>query len=697
MSAAPPDAFDALDPALRYHLVNTLGWTGLRQTQLDAIGPVGGGEDALLLAPTAGGKTEAAVVPLLSRMAAQGWRGLSALYVCPLRALLNNLEPRLQRYAGFVGRRAALWHGDVSDAARRRILRDPPDMLLTTPESLEAVLISARTDHAALLGGVRAVVVDELHAFAGDDRGWHLLFLLARLERLAGRRIQRIGLSATVGNPDALLAWLGCGRGGRVVGAARGVPDGEVLADFVGSVPNAVTVLSRVFHGERRLAFADSRSRVEEVAAGLRAAGIRTFLSHASLSADERRQAEAAFAAEPDCAIVATSTLELGLDVGDLDRVVQVGALPGIASFLQRMGRTGRRPGAARNCLVLATTDEELLLSLGVTLLWREGVVEDVTAPPRPAHLYAQQAMALALQQGGIARSGIDAWLGPAADGVPAADRDAVVAHMLETGVLAQDAGVIGLGAVGEREFGRRHFGELVAAFSSPMLLAVHHGGSELGTVHPASLARAPGDPAPTLLLGGRNWAVRDVDWARRRVVVVPAAGGGKARWLGAARNRPAALCRAAERVVAGAEQGCALSKRAAQRLQEVRDRLPFVDGRTLPLVAEEDGRVRAWTFAGGLASAALARALAGSGTRVVGWDEFSVVVRAGDPGLVARAFADLDPAEARAPLPADLDKALKFGLCLPERLAAEVLRCRSDATDAVAQVLARPTRIVRT
>ena len=170
-----------------------------------------------LLAPTAGGKTEAAMLPLLSRMASEGWRGVSVLYVCPLKALLNNLEPRLQRYASFVGLRAGLWHGDIGDAARRRMLRDPPEILLITPESLEAILISVRVDHRALLGGVRTVVIDELHAFAGDDRGWHLRFLIARLERLAGHRIQRIGLSATVGNAEDLLRWLASGRAGRFI------------------------------------------------------------------------------------------------------------------------------------------------------------------------------------------------------------------------------------------------------------------------------------------------------------------------------------------------------------------------------------------------------------------------------------------------------------------------------------------------
>src|SRR5450755_2295717 len=129
------DAFDRLHPGVQYHLANTLRWNSLRPTQADAVEPILAGHDTLVLAPTAGGKTEAAVFPLLSRMLVEDWRGLSVLYVCPIRALLNNLEERLSYYAGLVGRSCGLWHGDVSQAVKSRILAEPPDILLTTPES----------------------------------------------------------------------------------------------------------------------------------------------------------------------------------------------------------------------------------------------------------------------------------------------------------------------------------------------------------------------------------------------------------------------------------------------------------------------------------------------------------------------------------------------------------------------------------
>src|SRR5688572_29151196 len=162
----------------------------------------------MILAPTAGGKTEAAFFPVLSRLLSENWSGLSVLYICPIKALLNNLDVRLERYCSLLGRRSALWHGDVTTAARRQILRQSPDCLLTTPESLESMLVSPNVESHRFFGGLQVVIVDEIHAFAGDDRGWHLLAVLERITRLAGKELQRIGLSATVGNPDALNNWL---------------------------------------------------------------------------------------------------------------------------------------------------------------------------------------------------------------------------------------------------------------------------------------------------------------------------------------------------------------------------------------------------------------------------------------------------------------------------------------------------------
>ena len=201
-------SFDQLHPALQHHIVNSLGWRELRPFQETVIPPLLRGQHFVVVAPTAGGKTEAALFPALSRMLFEGWRGLSVLYVCPIKALLNNLDVRLQRYCSLLGRQSALWHGDVTQGDRKRVLRDPPDCLLTTPESLEVMLVSRNVDARSLFSNLRVVIIDEIHAFAGDDRGWHLLAVIERISRLAGRELQRIGLSATVGAPESLVNWL---------------------------------------------------------------------------------------------------------------------------------------------------------------------------------------------------------------------------------------------------------------------------------------------------------------------------------------------------------------------------------------------------------------------------------------------------------------------------------------------------------
>lgn len=687
--------FDRLHPALQHHIVNSLGWSTLRPTQLAAIDPILDGRNALLLAPTAGGKTEAAAFPVLSRMLTERWDGLSILYVCPLRALLNNLEPRLRHYAGLVGRSVGLWHGDIGLGVRRRMLRQPPDILLTTPESLEAMLISRRVDHRVLFAGLRALVVDELHAFAGDDRGWHLLAVAERLARIAGRPIQRIGLSATVGNPEDLLAWLTRGEEGAVVGQPSPPAGGDVMLDHIGSLENAATVLSRIYRGEKRLVFCDSRSKVERLAALLRTTGVRTFVSHSSLGIDERRRSEDAFATGEDCVIVATSTLELGIDVGDLDRVIQIDAPSTVSSFLQRMGRTGRRPGSLRNCLFLATTESAFLQAAGILRLWGDGWVEPVVPPPDPVHLFAQQLMALVLQEGGLEADGWRYWVGRVFSDLDPRRVDTTIAFMRDTGILADDGGVLGMGARGEAEIGRRNFMDLMAAFTTPLLLSVRFGSSEIGQIDPTSLERSEGT-ATTLLLAGRSWHVVDVDWSRRLVSVEPSGEVGRSRWMGGARSLGSSLCRAMERVLVSGDIPAALSKRGATCLGSLREAFAFCDGSSLPLVADGRGRLRWWTFAGGRANAMLAQAVASREIPIRGQDDLSIQTDEVDERSIADALSSIDLNHIRATPSTDLLRELKFSQCLPEDRALEVLSERLSDRGGLAEAVTRPLRFVR-
>jgi ATP-dependent Lhr-like helicase len=700
---ASAGAFGQLHPALQHHVVNSLGWRSLRALQEETVAPILQGQHVLAMAPTAGGKTEAAFLPVLSRMLTEDWHGLSVLYLCPLRALLNNLHVRLSGYAELVGRRVGLWHGDVTGPQRSRLLADPPDVLLTTPESLESMLVSTRVDAASWLANLRVVIIDEAHAFVADDRGWHLLAVLARVSHLAQRELQRVALSATIGNPDEVMEWLttGCRAPRRIVNPPAPVaPPPEITLDYVGNLANAALVISRLHRGEKRLAFVDSRARAEQLAAALRKHGTTTFVSHGSLGVDERRQAEKAFAEARDCVIVATSTLELGIDVGDLDRVIQIDAPPSVASFLQRLGRSGRRAETTRNTTVLATTDDAFLRAAAVLLRWSEGYIEPSQPPALPLHLVAQQLLALALQNGEIGRYTWRDWFGePFVFGDDVLfESPRVLDHLVAEGYLIDTGGMLSVGGTAERQLGHRHFMELLAVFSEAPLFSVRHGRLEIGFVpDEALLVRPPGSAhgPMVLLLGGRSWRVVDVDWSHRVIQVEPTDEPGVARWSGGRSAMSDSVARAVREVLTGATPVHAvLSKRAAERLAYVRGEMAFARPDATTVVVEADGRSKWWTFAGRRANMWLAAMVNELRRDVAAIDDLGIALDLGVDGrAVCATVASINVADiALAPwMNEEAMQNLKFSECLPPDLAKLVVERRLRVDETVRRAIAEP------
>ena len=695
--------FDRLHSALQHHIVNSLGWRELRPFQEAVIPQILDGKHLIVLAPTAGGKTEAAFFPVMSRMLSESWNGLSVLYICPIKALLNNLDVRLQRFCTLVGRRSALWHGDIKSSARKHILRHAPDCLLTTPESLEVMLVSPNVDARSLFSNLQVVIVDEIHAFAGDDRGWHLLAVLERISRLAGRELQRIGLSATVGNPETLVDWLaGSCVGPRSVSLPQGTGSGDadVQLDFVGSLENAAVVIARLHRGEKRLVFVDSRARAEQLGAELRQLQVTTFVTHSSLSQEQRHQAEEAFASRDDCVIVATSVLELGVDVGNLDRVIQIDSPPTVSSFLQRMGRTGRRAGTLRNCLFLATKDETLVQAVGLIDLWAENFVEPIQPPPLPLHVLSQQLMALALQERGIGRKDWLEWVrgAPGFAAIPAEHIQRLVAWMLEREILWDDAGILAMGREGEETYGRRNFLELFSVFMSPPLFSILHGRQELGYVDEMTFVGKHDGPR-VLLLGGRSWKVNHIDWQRRTAYVEATEVTGRSRWKGEGRGLGFRLSQAIKRILA--TDGCSgrWSRRARERIGEIRQEFAWLEpGSTVALVAG-DGEVEWWTFGGNRANATLARQLAQQTGSKVTHDSFTLTFESAVKlHEVERAIGAIRQQDVDGMRPA-IDEAaidgLKFSECLPIELATEMLERRLQDPDAIRRVLEEYVRFL--
>ena len=557
------------------------------------------------------------------------------------------------------------------------------------------MLVSTSVDAHRFFADVRAVVVDEVHAVAGDDRGSHLLHVLERVARISGQPLQRLGLSATAGNPEELLAWLQGGHPDRprsVVNVpAPGVIEGDVTLDHVGSVGGAAKVIATLHRGEKRLVFVDSRRRAEELGTELRGHGIQTYLSHSSLSAGERRRSEEAFADARDCVILATSTLELGIDVGDLDRDNQLGAPRTVASFLQRLGRTGRRPGSVRNCLFLALDHAELLDAAGLLLRWSQGWVEPVTAPVSPRHIVAQQVLALALQEKAI---GVRTWpewwpgLGPVA-----ADGDAIFEHLLAEGYLDRDGDLAFIGPEAERRFGRRHFMELMAVFTAPPEFVVLDGRREIGSVGDDVLLADPEGTSRVLLLGGRAWQVTHVDWKRRRCFVEATDLPGKARWSGLGAGLSFEITRGMRDVVLGDEpRGVTFSRRATEAVTDLRDHhAGDVDGAST--VLRQDGGLHWWTWAGTGANRTLLASLPGVVDLVQRAGDQLLRLRHGiDPRHAGEVLTDHEAGELASPSANDAAvRGLKFSAALPGELARQTVEMRLSDLVAARRVLTEP------
>ncbi|MBK9069388.1 MAG: DEAD/DEAH box helicase [Myxococcales bacterium] len=607
---------DRLHPHLQHAIVHDLGWRSLRPVQELTIDAILDGCNAVVLAPTAGGKTEASIFPVLSRILSESLKLVSVLYVCPIRALLNNQEERLRSYARMVGLDIFKWHGDVSDSRKKTFREAPAHILMTTPESLEVMMISERTDAKALFSGLSVVIIDEVHAFAADDRGAHLASLLERLVALTGRDIQRIGLSATVGNPYVIGDWL---RGSSkrpfcLVDPPKPKAARDLRVELCADIGEAAIAIGQIARGKKSLVFVESRSKAEKVAHALLGTGVEVFIHHSSVSRADRTLAEEQFAKGQNTAIVCTSTMELGIDVGDLDLVFQVDAPSSVASFLQRLGRTGRRANTRANCTFFCLSSESLLQSVALLRLAEAGWVEDVLPASHAMHVLAHQVMALILQEGGISRHNLMPWVAAA---YPFSSvRGQRVAELIDTmlarEILYEADGLLSLGTRGEKLYGKKNFFELYAVFTAPPVMRVQHGKEDVGYIQALFITMHDATKGPLCFrLSGRAWEVGQIDWSKGVLHVRPAEHGRVPSWLGLPGVLSNALCQGMMDVLIHEKQeGLWLSKAAAAELAAMRESYEgLLQEGTAPLEENSDG-VQWQTFAGGAVNRLLAAEL---------------------------------------------------------------------------------------
>ena len=406
--------FAKLDESLQKAL-DERGWkpTPVQQVTQDEISS---GGDRLVVAPTGSGKTMAAILPLLDRCLKEEWSGMSILYITPLRALNRDVDRRLEEITQAVGLRLGLRHGDTTQSERTKQVRNPPNIMITTPETFQIMFTGSKLRE--LLKSVQAVVIDELHEMADGERGWQLSVGISRLESFIGRTVQKVGLSATVGNPEQVAKWLSDEAESIVAVAPRStelsvdaviqMPEDEIGSLELAISPRAHATLRGladiISKNNPCLIFVNSRNSAETVSQRLTAIAPDLLIGvhHGSLAKETRTKMENDLREGKLQGLVCTSSLELGIDVGSVNHIVQIRSPRSVDRMLQRVGRADHRLGGIGRGNLLSWESDDLFESAVIARKAVAGEIEAVEWRDRPLSVAANQIVMMIHSHGAL-------------------------------------------------------------------------------------------------------------------------------------------------------------------------------------------------------------------------------------------------------------------------------------------------------
>lgn len=562
------DTFDRYAPFIRDFIYKN-NWESLRGIQVAAADAIfNTDQNVLLTAQTASGKTEAAFFPVLTLMMEDPPASVGAIYIGPLKALINDQFERLNDLCEEAGIPVWHWHGDVGQGHKRNLIKRPSGILQITPESLEGMLMHRHSDLVRLFGDLRFIIIDEIHSLIRGDRGGQTLCILERLARLSGSSPRRIGLSATIGDPEKVGDFLAAGTGkGTVIPKVEEPkvrwrlsmehfffqsqqaepPEGEkpleVLDNPTDEAPrNADPGLGYVFEhtrGKKCLIFSNSREECEYVCATLRHyceanhEDDRFLIHHGNISAALRMSAEEIMKDHSRVfSVCTTSTLELGIDIGRLERVFQLDAPWTVSAFLQRMGRTGRRGQPPEMWLVMREDESEPRTMAPAAVPWNliQGIAliqvymeERWVEPPRldrlPYSLLFHQTLATLAGEGELTPQQLAGRILRLSyfKRVSMDDYRLLLNHLIATDQIEKtpEGGLI-IGITGEKTIGNFRF---LATFQENEEFTVRSENQELGTI-----VRPPPE-GEKVAIAGKVWIVDEIDIKRHEVYVSPVKG----------------------------------------------------------------------------------------------------------------------------------------------------------------------------
>lgn len=524
-------------------LLRRKGFQSLRQIQENSIEELFNQKNLLLVAPTASGKTEAAFLPVISDILNNNDSEphLSCIYIAPLKALLNDIELRLIELKDIEESQPYIlkWHGDVSRSKKLKGIKDKPDILLITPESLEVLFISSYINHEELFKKVKFVVIDEIHNFAISSRGAQLISLISRIQEISHYKIQKIGLSATIGDSKKILDWM--------------TYNTHLKSECIRSKEKSKTAKIKIYNlneeeedtkrskilaslckDGKTIIFNNSKSFTEEISYELEKINIKCAVHHGSLSKFIREEAEDEIKTEANGVISATSTLELGIDIGDLDKVIQFQSFPSVNSFLQRLGRTGRRSGKNPFIVSITDNDDDFLINLAIISLGLFDRFTEIIIPSKNRYdILLQQLLSNTISYYGTKKEKFIKILDTTFcfSGITESEYHYLINFWDKTEIIRIIDGLILLGEEGEKNFAKRNFLELFSVFESRDQYEVIYDKFSIGVLDSWFVKSKKEKFA--FRLAGRKWQVEEIDDTRKLIYVSSTSRGFSPSWIG--------------------------------------------------------------------------------------------------------------------------------------------------------------------
>lgn len=601
-------SFELLSEPIRRY-IRDQRWEELRPIQHAAISKILSTNDNYILASrTASGKTEAAFLPILSQTDFDH-AGVQVLYISPLKALINDQFVRVEELCKYLDVPVTKWHGEANQSAKTRLIKRPEGIVLITPESLEAMLVNKPFNVKHLFGNLKFVVIDEIHSFIGTDRGTQLKSIISRLRNPPSPPFRIIGLSATIGDYVEAKRFTGNETGTKVL-LDRSAKEVEAqFRYFEGSDSELPLDLVKDLYLEtennKALIFPNSRGRVEEVSVKLKKISDRVqghsnyFSHHSSVDKDVREYVE--FFAKnnrgQNFAIACTSTLELGIDIGTVDEVVQIDATNSISSLIQRLGRSGRRNSEKSRLILYATKQWSFLQSLACWALYQDGFIEPPETNSRPLDILVHQALSITKGSSGVEIKLLVNQLKQncAFEELSISDIEEIIDHLIEGDLFEKLRNEIIIGIEGEKIVNSRNF---YSVFTTEDTFKVLSSGSPIGDI-PFSPQIVEGE---NLLLAARIWKIIHVDFDAKRIHVIKALDGKKPSFSGTAASVHGSVRQKMLELLYSKEVFNVLDETSVMELGKLRKEFaPFniQDFQTERPMRIKEGSVELFTFAG--------------------------------------------------------------------------------------------------